>query len=471
MADKTIGELPEALEVQDDSLLVMEQQGEARRVRGERIMKYAREGAQEQAKAAKGHAEAAQKSQEAAAESARDAMSLALHPPILKDGSDHWWTWSTEAGDYVDSGIDAGVSLMVSPETITGEPGSAAKVENIGTRTDPVLRFTLPRGDKGEVTWAELDTALAGKQDKRTFDDVPTEGSQNAVRSGGVWDALQRKPNPNLLDNWYFKKPVNQRRQTTYVGPIYSIDRWRSWSSSMDHVIAVSDAGLKYTAGTAISNFVQIVEIDPDIGNNMMTFSFLANGELYVVSGRPIDSPAAIFSLFSASIDVYLNNISVTINIQPGNSIDFIAAKLELGSEQTLAHKEGDTWVLNEIPDYATELAKCQRYQYVISTPYANIGPGISSTTGQINVVVSTPMFRVKPSVKMSGDFRFIPDHNGRVLLISNPTIGAISGGGTDGKMAVEIKGLDASALTIGTVGWFDISSSTDSMVLFDANL
>ena len=43
--------------------------------------------------------------------------------------------------------------------------------------------------------------------------------------------------------------------------------------------------------------------------------------------------------------------------------VDIKAAKLELGPVQTLAHKEGDTWVLNDPPpNKALELAKCQRY-------------------------------------------------------------------------------------------------------------
>ena len=42
--------------------------------------------------------------------------------------------------------------------------------------------------------------------------------------------------------------------------------------------------------------------------------------------------------------------------------------KLELGSTQTLAHKENGVWVLNEIPDYQTELLKCQRYYQLFRT-------------------------------------------------------------------------------------------------------
>ena len=66
MADKTIGELPAASEVNDDSLLVMEQQGQARSVKGDLIKKYARE-------ATAAYVEDARKSAAAAAEAAKDA--------------------------------------------------------------------------------------------------------------------------------------------------------------------------------------------------------------------------------------------------------------------------------------------------------------------------------------------------------------------------------------------------------------
>jgi hypothetical protein len=47
-----------------------------------------------------------------------------------------------------------------------------------------------------------------------------------------------------------------------------------------------------------------------------------------------------------------------------GNGI-IEAVKLELGPEQTLAHWDGTKWVLNELPDYDEELAKCQHYLVV----------------------------------------------------------------------------------------------------------
>lgn len=157
MADKTIGELkavpigelPLAPDIYDETLFAVEQQAEARRISGRQITNYARSAAKQYVDTAVKAAEDAEASKKAAAESAKDAADVALHPPILKDGSDHWRIWDTELNDYKDSGVDAGVSLEVSPETITGEPGTPAKVENLGTATDPVLQFTLPQGTPG----------------------------------------------------------------------------------------------------------------------------------------------------------------------------------------------------------------------------------------------------------------------------------------------------------------------------------
>ena len=42
------------------------------------------------------------------------------------------------------------------------------------------------------TTTADLNTLLAAKQDKLTFDNVPTDGSSNPVKSGGVYSSLQQ---------------------------------------------------------------------------------------------------------------------------------------------------------------------------------------------------------------------------------------------------------------------------------------
>jgi hypothetical protein len=45
----------------------------------------------------------------------------------------------------------ASVSISVDSDVITGEPGTAARVDNLGTNKDAILKFTIPRGAKGEA--------------------------------------------------------------------------------------------------------------------------------------------------------------------------------------------------------------------------------------------------------------------------------------------------------------------------------
>lgn len=118
VVDKTVGELPAVPELYDDSLLVVEQQGEARRITGALMKKYARESTEEYVERAKASADAAAKSEAAAEEYAKDA---------------------------------AGATLTIA-ETVTGEPGSPAKVENVGTPNKPALKFTIPLGNQGPVS-------------------------------------------------------------------------------------------------------------------------------------------------------------------------------------------------------------------------------------------------------------------------------------------------------------------------------
>ena len=56
--------------------------------------------------------------------------------------------------------------------------------------------------DKKLIIQSELDDAMATKQDTLTFDDTPTDGSNNPVKSNGIYDALALKQNAtdNNLD-------------------------------------------------------------------------------------------------------------------------------------------------------------------------------------------------------------------------------------------------------------------------------
>ena len=175
---------------------------------------------------------------------------------------------------------------------------------------------------------------------------------------GNVSKELGTFVRPNLLDNWYFGRPVNQRGQTSWVNPSgwqYAIDRWQITPSS---VIALVDGGITITA-----DFHQGLEKDRLEFGRTYTLSVLSSdGRLgkhtFVLTSDPNINVNFGFGYFVC----YLSGGNVWFRIY-GDGSTYKAAKLELGTQQTLAHQDTDgNWVLNEIPDYGEQLRRCQRY-------------------------------------------------------------------------------------------------------------
>ena len=223
--------------------------------------------------------------------------------------------------------------------------------------------------------------------------------------------------NRNLLDNWYFANPVNQKGQIEFTGSGYTIDRWRSYGAK----VSINDGYISLsTEGNP--TFCQKSELD--LYDKTLTFSvLLANGSLCTGTGiLASDTAWKNTTLYEdSSIKLWLQNsnplFNTAIDIKGNTPVDLVAAKLEFGSSQTLAHKEGSKWVLNEIPDYATELAKCQRYFYKTQGAFEYRGIAISRwyvSSGTIELPV--PM-RIKPACK-------IFDRSGNVGKISTRNTG-----------------------------------------------
>lgn len=224
-------------------------------------------------------------------------------------------------------------------------------------------------------------------------------------------DALKYRTNPNLLDNWYFGNPVNQRGQTGYTGKGYTVDRW---TQNFDGTLTstLTDDGIKIAAGNdgTYKNFEQILPYVPT--NTTFTMSFLVDN---------FASIAQIYTGFStAQFDIRDNLITWTfktgdsisgvktigIQTKAGKTVTIKAAKLELGSTQTLAHKENGVWVLNEIPDFGEQLRRCQRYFARLSGDSAWSVVGIAECYGTNSATLCfwlpVPM-RTIPSIVASG--------------------------------------------------------------------
>lgn len=243
--------------------------------------------------------------------------------------------------------------------------------------------------------------------------------------------------NPNLLDNWYFvgggsqqgggQFPINQRGQTKYSGKTYTVDRW--WCSNGRGIVELADDGLKlYTNNTGTSFLRQKLEGIFPVGT-ILTFSIMikatASGYMRVhaydvsyTNETVLDKsePSTRFAdnlddwtLVSCTVHVTEDNVHPQVIIRNDGTVDggyilIKAAKLELGTVQTLAHKEGDTWVLNDPPpDYALELAKCQRY-FVKYQTLVLTGGFVSGSALKYYMYIYTPVpLRATPSVSMSG--------------------------------------------------------------------
>ncbi len=234
-------------------------------------------------------------------------------------------------------------------------------------------------GSGNPVKSGGVFSGLAEKQDALTFDSYPTEGSLHPVRSDGVFSGLQRRANRNMLRNWYFRGggtgrgvfPVNQRGQTGYTGTL-NIDGWANMNSATT-VTLTADA-LRVSGG-ASNGYIRCLIEEVPIGK--LTYSALVkgagagyiglqswnHGSTSTIAGgtTTFSNPGNAWTLITGTFDAAAadNARAFTMRVNAGTSYDILAVKLELGEEQTLAHRENGAWMLNEIPNYEEELFRC----------------------------------------------------------------------------------------------------------------
>lgn len=245
----------------------------------------------------------------------------------------------------------------------------------------------------------------------------------NISISGSVIATKAFPCNPNLLDNWYFGNPVNQRGQTSYTGTdIYTIDRWMT-----DNTVTVVDGGITVKRTVYNALFYQYLEdsLVDAIAGRVVTYSALTTNGLMTVTTKLPPSKSSDWDTDNAAQgDLVLDTVKSgagKIYIRFYSTVDgteatILAVKLELGSVQTLAHQENGVWVLNEIPDYGEQLRRCQRYQYPIlggmSTGPIGYGYMFTKTQARIFIPTGVPM-RVTPVV------RFLLGSIGNLYIVS----------------------------------------------------
>lgn len=210
--------------------------------------------------------------------------------------------------------------------------------------------------------------------------------------SGSVISAKVQPCNRNLLDNWYFSNPVNQRGKTVYSGAGYGIDRWKA-EAVTPNVTTIKDGYIELSQNALIS---EILEEPYSLCGKQVTVSALTTTGLCSATATvpSKEELSAITTDETIGVSYFAVNgnstgyvclqhskehtTKVMLRAYSGYTVGVIAVKLELGSQQTLAHQENGVWVLNEIPDYGEELTRCMRYLQIISTPYDTSGNGVA---------------------------------------------------------------------------------------------
>ena len=290
---------------------------------------------------------------------------------------------------------------------------------------------------------------------------------------------LAVQSNPNLLDNWYFvgggsqqgggQFPINQKGQTEYTTAGYKIDRWIGNGTL---TCKVTDEGIIIATKSISGNaFWQNTGIN--LGGKTVTLSVLfASNRLVsgtVVANSNVADGQTAYQ--DESVQIYIGNggepaytyFAIRPNREKLEAEPIVAAKLELGDHQTLAHQDAEgNWVLNDPPpDYGTELAKCQRY-FVRLYPARSafcfgvfIAYSATSAYGTIPLPVS---IRAKPVVTLNGTFRLFGGHAASIGEIAGITSSFVS-------IVVS-----SSNLTIGNAYYLENSENV-SYIDIDANL
>lgn len=212
--------------------------------------------------------------------------------------------------------------------------------------------------------------------------------------------------NRNLLINWYFFKPVNQQGLTAYQVRGYTIDMWRTWTATTRVSLSKEGVLVDCTNADADGIYQYFEDGESLLVGKIVTISVLTKEYgLINKSGILTSGSSSIIQTTEFGDIALFHSLAKTppfffrISVNAGKAVTVIAAKLEFGSSQTLAHKEGSKWVLNEIPDYATELAKCQRCQVPIKGWVAY--PATWVDTNEVNCLIPTPaQMRTAPALQ-----------------------------------------------------------------------
>ena len=257
-------------------------------------------------------------------------------------------TWSTP-------GLFGVVPAFTFPTPVTGAPGSNAAVVNTGTATNPILTFTIPRGDVG----ATGPTGATGPQGSKG--DTGATGA--GVATGGTTgQVLTKVSGTNYDTNWTTPTTGTVTSVAATAGTGISVTGSPITSSGTLNITNTApDQTVVLTAGTGIStsgtypNFT-ITNTSPSSGGTVTSVT----GTAPVVSSGGNTPAISLTTSGANSVVVRDSNQNIAVNSVSEAFINVAAA--------------GTTTVLtaSSAPNYVVTGSGGQTYQLPNATTLAN---------------------------------------------------------------------------------------------------
>lgn len=257
-----------------------------------------------------------------------------------------------------------------------------------------IAQIQMRRGTTAEWAAANPVVLAAGEMGldttikKTKIGDGTTEWASLPWLNGDV-------TNPNILHNWDFRNPVNQRGITsTVIGTgVYFYDRWMATGT----IYQYGSGNNKYLGIASDSYIEQRIE-GSYLAGIECCFSFYNNN-------NALTSIVGVFPTANGTYNDYKigSNILVRFGLSAGGSFSYVLlkrlssstmgvnrVKLELGIASTLAY--------DPPVDHVVELPKCQRFFYSLNNNFIAV-PGYTGSTNVAYVTVATPVtMRIAPT-------------------------------------------------------------------------
>lgn len=259
------------------------------------------------------------------------------------------------------------------------------------------------------------------------------------------------RTNPNLLDNWYLAGggtgenfPINQRGAvgSSISTSGYFIDRWKSNAANN---VGIFPGYVRILAGGGMRQYLPLSAIKKGVYTVSV---MLEGGQVYSMTG--ILDPAGTSGTWQLNKHLLQNVLWCGVRVDNGkwdfdftstNSANVVAVKAEAGTISTLA---------NDVPpNYAEELAKCQRYAWLVKTQQYEapwFGFAINTATVVFDIVPPVPMRAGAATFAVTGTFYISQNGSAPVSC----TIGAINAV-ENGNLRCSISGTFTST-TIATI-------------------